>query len=119
MKHFYNARNDILYIQDIEIINDFRDGVSDIKTMEEIIIKKSKTVADLLTFADACIEASEVRAQLLESRGKGISRKKEDREVNTADRADCKDRVDRGYRGKQSLEQKEKRPFRHPDDAEK
>jgi hypothetical protein len=49
----------------------------------------------------------------------GTSRKKEDREVNTADRGDHKDRGDRGYRGKQSSEQKEKRPFRHPDEAEK
>jgi hypothetical protein len=32
VKHFYNARNIIPYIQDIEIINAFRDRVSDIKT---------------------------------------------------------------------------------------
>jgi hypothetical protein len=36
VKYFYNTRNAILYIQDIEIINAFHDGVSDIKTMEEI-----------------------------------------------------------------------------------
>jgi hypothetical protein len=39
VKHFYNTRNAILYIQDIEIINTFRDGVSDIKTVEEIAMK--------------------------------------------------------------------------------
>jgi hypothetical protein len=38
MKHFYNTRNAIPYIQDIEIINAFRDGVSDIWTVEEIAI---------------------------------------------------------------------------------
>jgi hypothetical protein len=84
--------------------------------VEEIAMKKPKTVAELLAVADVCIEASEARAQLLESRGKGPSRKKDNREVNTADQGD---RKDRGYRGKQSSEQKEKRPFRRPDDAEK
>jgi hypothetical protein len=51
--------------------------------------------------------------------GKGALRKKEDCEVNTANRGDRKDRGDHGYHGKQSLDQKEKRPFRRPDDAEK
>jgi hypothetical protein len=55
----------------------------------------------------------------MESRGKGTSRKKDDREVNTGDRGDCNDREDRGYRGKQSSEQKERRPFWCPDDVEK
>jgi hypothetical protein len=57
VKHFYNARNAIPYIQDIEIINVFCDGVIDIKTVEEIAMKKPKTVADLLTITDTCIEA--------------------------------------------------------------
>jgi uncharacterized protein YutD len=48
VKHFCNARNAIPYIKDIEIINAFLDGVSDIKTMEEIAMKKPKTVVDLL-----------------------------------------------------------------------
>jgi hypothetical protein len=99
VKHFCNARNAIPYIQGIEIINVFHDGVSDIKTVEEIVMKKPKTVVDLLAVADVCIEAFEARARLLESRGKGTSRK-EDREVNTANRGDCNDRGDRGYRGK-------------------
>jgi hypothetical protein len=119
VKRFCNARNAIPHIQDIEIINAFRDGVSDIKTVEKIAMKKSKTVVDLLTVADVCIEASKARARLLESRGKGLARKKDDREVNTADRGDRKDHADRGYRGKQSSDQKERRPFRRPDDAEK
>jgi hypothetical protein len=63
-KHFCNARNTIPHIQYIEIINTFRDGVSDIKTVEVIAMKKPKTVADQLTFADVCIEASEARARL-------------------------------------------------------
>jgi hypothetical protein len=59
VKHFYNARNAISYIQDIKIVNAFRDGVSNIKTIEEIAMKKPRTVADLLAVADICIEASE------------------------------------------------------------
>jgi hypothetical protein len=62
VKCFCNARNATLYIQDIEIINAFHDRVSDIKTMEEITMKKSKMVADLLAVTDTCIEASEARA---------------------------------------------------------
>jgi hypothetical protein len=100
VKCFYNARNAIPHIQDIEIINTFRDGVSDIKTVEEIAMKKPKTVADLLAVADVCIEASEARAQLLESRGKGPARRKDDREVNTVERGDRKDHRDQGFRGK-------------------
>jgi hypothetical protein len=34
VKHFCNGRNDIPHIQDIEIINAFHDGVSDLKTVE-------------------------------------------------------------------------------------
>jgi hypothetical protein len=62
VKHFCNARNGIPHIQDIEIINAFRDGVSDLKTVEEIAMKKPKTVSDLLAVADVCIEASEAQA---------------------------------------------------------
>jgi hypothetical protein len=62
VKHFCNARIVILYIQDIEIINAFCDGVSDIKTVEEITMKKPRTVVDLLAVADVCIEASEAQA---------------------------------------------------------
>jgi hypothetical protein len=59
MKCLCNTRNAIPYIQDIEIINAFHDGVSNIKTVEEIAMKKPKTVADLLTVTDVCIEAFE------------------------------------------------------------
>jgi hypothetical protein len=58
VKHFCKTRNAIPYIEDIEIINVFHDGVSDIKIMEEIVMKKTKTVVDLLAVADTCIEAS-------------------------------------------------------------
>jgi hypothetical protein len=119
VKHFCNARNDTPYIQDIEIINAFHDGVSDLKTVEKIAMKKPKMVADLLTVADVCIETSEARARLLESRGKGPSRKRDDREVNTAKRGDQKDRGGYRYRGKQYSDQKERRSFRRPDNAEK
>jgi fructose 1,6-bisphosphatase len=76
VKYFCNARNTIQYIQDIKIINAFHNGVSDIKTVEEIAMKKPKMVADLLAVADACIEAFEAQARLLESRGKGPMKKK-------------------------------------------
>jgi hypothetical protein len=71
VKHFCNTRNAIPYIKDFKIINTFCDGVSDIKTVGEIAMKKPKTVADLLTVANTCIEASEVRPRLLESCGRG------------------------------------------------
>jgi hypothetical protein len=62
VKHFYNAKNAIPYVQDIKIINAFRNRVSDIKIVEEIAMKKSKTVVDLLTVVDTCIKATEARA---------------------------------------------------------
>jgi hypothetical protein len=71
VKHFYNTRNAISYIQDIEIINFFCDGVSNIKTVEQIAMKKPKTVIDLLTVADVCIKVSEARARLLDPRARG------------------------------------------------
>jgi hypothetical protein len=111
VKRFCIARNDIPHIQDIKIINTFRDDISDIKTVEEIGMKKAKTVADLLTVVDICIEASEAQARLLEFRGKGPSKKREDQEVNNADRGDQKDHGGHRYRGKQSSDQKEKRHF--------
>jgi hypothetical protein len=119
IKHFCNARNDIPHIQDIEIINAFYDGVSDLKTVEEIAMKKAKTVADLLTVVDVCIEASEARARLLESHGKRPSRRKDDREVNTTERGDQKDCGGYRYGKKQFSDQMERRPFRRPDSAEK
>jgi hypothetical protein len=82
-------------------------------------MKKPNMVAGLLAVADVCIEASEARTRLLESRGKGPARRKDDREVNTAERRDRKDRGDQGFREKQSSGQKERRHFRRPDDAEK
>jgi hypothetical protein len=78
VKCFCNARKVIQYIQDIEIINAFHDEVSDIKTTEENAMKKPRTVADLLAVADICIKAFEAQVQLLESHGKGPSKKKQD-----------------------------------------
>jgi hypothetical protein len=118
VKYLYNARNAILYIQDIEIINTFHYGVSDIKTVEEIAMMKPKIVIDLLAVADVCIEASKARAQLLESCNKGPSKnkKQEDWEVNTADHGD---RGNHGNRQQQPTDQKEKRSFRQPANVEK
>jgi hypothetical protein len=79
--------------------------------MEQIAMKKPKTVVDLLTIDDVCIEASEARTQLLESHSKGQSRKNDDWEVNTAGQGDQIDHRDLGYCGKQSSDQKEKRSF--------
>jgi hypothetical protein len=102
VKYFCNARNTIQYIQDIKIINAFHNGVSDIKTVEEIDMKKPKMVVDLLAVTDTCIEAFEAQARLLESRGKGPAKKKQDdREVNMTDRGD---RRGHGYhRNRQQL----------------
>jgi hypothetical protein len=41
----------------------FHDGVSDSKTVEEITMKKPKTLADLLVVTDICIEVFEARAR--------------------------------------------------------
>jgi hypothetical protein len=91
--------------------------------VEEITMKKPKTVTDLLTVTDTCIEASEARARLLESHGKTPTKKKQDNlEVNMTNRGDRKDCVDHGYYGncqQQSSDQKEKMPFHRPDDTEK
>jgi predicted nicotinamide N-methyase len=62
VKCFCNTRNAIPNIQDIEIINAFRDGVSDNKTVEEITMKKPKIMVDLLVVADICFKASEAQA---------------------------------------------------------
>jgi hypothetical protein len=72
--HFCNARNSILNILDIEIFNAFRNGVIDIKTVEEITMKKTKMLADLLV--DICIEASEAQTRLLDSHNLGAPKKK-------------------------------------------
>jgi hypothetical protein len=94
VKHFCNARNAIPH-----------NGISDIKTVQEIGMKKHKMVADLLAVANVCIETFEAQAQLLESHGNGpLKRRQDDWEVNTTDRGD---HGDCGYRGKQSLDQKE------------
>jgi hypothetical protein len=87
--------------------------------MEEIAMKKPKMVADLLAVADICIEAFEARARLLESRGKGPSRRRDDREVNIVERGDQKDCRGYHHRGKQYSDQKERRPFRRPNNVEK
>jgi hypothetical protein len=120
VKCFCTTRNAIPYIQDIEVINAFHDKVSDIKTVEEITMKKPRTVTDLLTVADICIEDSEPRARLLESRGKGPAKKKQDdQEINTTDRGDRKDPRYHGNHQQQSSDQKKKMPFCHPDHAKK
>jgi predicted nicotinamide N-methyase len=77
VKHFYNARNAIPNIQDIEIINVFHNGVTNIKTIEEIAMKKPKIVANLLVVVDVCFEASEARARLLDTHNKGPSNNKQ------------------------------------------
>jgi hypothetical protein len=74
-------------------------------------------------FRDMECYTSKAQAQLLESRGKGpVKKKQDDREVSTTSRGDRKDRGDHGYRRnhqQQSSDQKEKMPFRHRNDVEK
>jgi hypothetical protein len=48
VKYFYNVRNARPYIQDIKIINTFRNKVSDIKAVEEISMKKPKSLTHAL-----------------------------------------------------------------------
>jgi hypothetical protein len=43
MKCFCNSRSVIPKIQDIEIINVFRDDITNIKTVKEIVMKKPKS----------------------------------------------------------------------------
>jgi hypothetical protein len=62
VKRFCNTKNAIPHIQDIEVINAFRNGVTDLKIVEEIAMKKPKIVADLRAVVDEHIEASEARA---------------------------------------------------------
>jgi hypothetical protein len=86
-----------------------------VKTVKEIVMKKPKTVTDLLTVGDICIEASEARARLLESHGKGSSRKRDAREVNTVERGDQKDRGGHQYRKKNNSQIRRKGdPFDAP-----
>jgi hypothetical protein len=100
VKYFYNTMNAIPYIQNIKIINAFRDRVSDVKIVEEIAMKTPKTVADLLAIADTCNESSDARARLLDSRGKGPAKKKQDdRKVNTIDWGYRKDHGGHRHRG--------------------
>jgi hypothetical protein len=116
-KCLYNVRNAIPYIQNIEIINAFYDGVSNVRIVEEITMKKLNMMADLLAVADICIEASEAQAWVLESHGKGSTKKRQDgQEVNTTDRGDHGDHENRQQ---QPVDQMEKRHFHRSDDAEK
>jgi hypothetical protein len=48
-----------------------------------------------------------------------VKKKQDDWEVNTTDRRDRKDRKYHGNRKQPSSDQKEKSPFRRPDDTEK
>jgi hypothetical protein len=94
--------------------------ISDLKTVGKIVTKKPKTVVDLLAVTDVCIEASEARAQLLESHGTTLSKKKQDnRKVNTTDCGDHRDRRDHGNRQQQPTKQKERRLFLRTADVEK
>jgi hypothetical protein len=77
-------------------------------------ISKPKTVADV------CIEASEARARILKSCGKGPSKKKQEyQDVNMTDHGDHRDRRYRGNHQQPPEKEKERRLFCHPTDAEK
>jgi hypothetical protein len=75
MKYFCNTRNVISYIQDIEIINAFRDEVSDIKTVEEIAMKKPRTVADMLVVVDMSLSLSKPGLDFLSPAARGLQRR--------------------------------------------
>jgi hypothetical protein len=59
VKCFCKDRDTISYNEDIEIISTLCDKVSDIKTIEEIAMKKPRMVDDLPVVTDVCIYASE------------------------------------------------------------
>jgi hypothetical protein len=75
MKHFCNTRNAISYIQDIEIINAFRDEVSDIKIVEEIAMKKPIMVADMLVVVDMSLSLSKPGLDFLSPAARGPQRR--------------------------------------------
>jgi hypothetical protein len=100
VKCFCNTRNAIPHIQGIEVINTFRDGVYDFKAVMEIAMKP-KPVAELLAVTDECINMFKALTRLLDNRGKGLKKKQDNQEVNTASYGD-RDRSDRKF----------KRPFR-------
>jgi hypothetical protein len=75
VKNFCNAKNDILYIQDIEIIIAFCDGVSDIKTMEEIAMKKPRMVADLLKSLTCALRLPKLGLDFLSPAARGPRRR--------------------------------------------
>jgi hypothetical protein len=86
--------------------------------VEEIAMKKPKTVANLLAVADICVDAFEARDDFWSPgvRGPQGRRIVRSTQLNLGGR---KDREDRGYRYKQSSEQKEKRTFQHPNNTKK
>jgi hypothetical protein len=118
VKHFYNARNAIPYIQDIKVINVFRDGVGDIKIVEEISIKSLKWWSICLQLLMFALKALRLNPVSLNHATRGPPRKKQqdNQEVNTADHGD---HGNRRNRQQQPAKQKEKRLFRRHDDAEK
>ena len=64
MTRFYKVRNEITEIEDIEVILAFKDAIRDVKTVEMVAERKPKTVAELLSVAEQCVEMAEARSRL-------------------------------------------------------
>lgn len=79
VRQFCTIWNSIPHIQDIEVINAFREGVTDGPTVDRLALKKPKTVGQLLAIANGCIEMAEARSLLEGGNGK---KKNDDREVH-------------------------------------
>jgi hypothetical protein len=83
--------------RDIRATNHREDGISNIKTVEEIAMKKPNIMANLLVVADECNKASKAHARPLDHKGKGSKKKQEDREVDTIGHKDL-DRFDQKFK---------------------
>ena len=83
---FFKVRNEITEIEDIEVILAFKDTVRDVKTVEMLAQKKPKTMAELLSVTEQCVEMAEARSRLEPPKKNSKRDKTDDREVATAGR---------------------------------
>jgi hypothetical protein len=80
---FYNVRNEFPRIQYLEIIIGFKESVTNIKTIDTLMDKESKPIADLLTIVQSYVKLVEVRARVEGSKSK---RNHEERSLKTKGR---------------------------------
>jgi hypothetical protein len=66
---FYKVRNEFPRIQDLKIIIGFKESVTNI-TIDTLMDKESKPIADLLTIVQSYVKLVEVRARVEGSKSK-------------------------------------------------